>query len=93
MFAVIEEGSKQYLVKKGDVVFVEKVEAQVNEVIKLSKTLLVEGGCGDVMATVLEHKKTDKVIIFKKKRRHNYRRKNGHRQQITVLRITDILRS
>jgi large subunit ribosomal protein L21 len=44
-----------------------------------------------VTATVLEHKRGDKVLVFKKKRRHNYRRKNGHRQSITVLRITDIV--
>jgi large subunit ribosomal protein L21 len=44
-----------------------------------------------VTATVLEQKRADKVIIFKKKRRHNYRRKNGHRQYQTVLRITDIV--
>ena len=50
-------------------------------------------GAAHVTATVLEQKRDDKVIVFKKKRRHNYRRKNGHRQHLTVLRITDIVAS
>jgi large subunit ribosomal protein L21 len=103
MFAVIRTGGKQYKVAKNDVIFVEKLAGEPGATIELADVLMV-GGEGatlkagaplvdgaKVAATVLEHKKGDKVLIFKKKRRHNYRRKNGHRQPITVLRITDIV--
>ncbi len=81
---------------------VEKLSADAGASIELADILLVgdEDGVvtgtpllGDarVTATVLEQKRADKIIVFKKKRRHNYRRKNGHRQHLTVLRITDIL--
>jgi large subunit ribosomal protein L21 len=103
MFAVIRTGGKQYKVAKNDVIFVEKLAGEPGATIELADVLMV-GGEGaapktgaplvdgaKVAATVLEHKKGDKVIVFKKKRRHNYRRKNGHRQPITVLRITDIV--
>ena len=103
MFAVIRTGGKQYKVAKNDVIFVEKLAGEPGATIELADVLMVGGEgaalktgapLGDgakVAATVLEHKKGDKVIIFKTKRRHNYRRKNGHRQPITVLRITDIV--
>jgi large subunit ribosomal protein L21 len=103
MFAVIRTGGKQYKVAKNDVIFVEKLAGEPGATIELADVLMVGGEGGTlkagaplvdgakVAATVLEHKKGDKVLIFKKKRRHNYRRKNGHRQPITVLRITDIV--
>jgi large subunit ribosomal protein L21 len=103
MFAVIRTGGKQYKVAKNDVIFVEKLAGEPGATIELADVLMVGGDGADlrtgaplvdgakVAATVLEHKKGDKVLIFKKKRRHNYRRKNGHRQPITVLRITDIV--
>jgi large subunit ribosomal protein L21 len=76
---------------------VEKISAEVGEVIVLDNVLLSIDGANStinpkvkVAAEVLEQKKTDKVIVFKKKRRHNYRRKNGHRQQVTVLRVKEI---
>lgn len=97
MFAVIESGSKQYHVKVGDVVKVEKLNAEVGAMYSFDSVLMVNGKVGapvvdgaSVVAEVLENTKTDKVIVFKKKRRHNYRRKRGHRQQITVLRIKEI---
>jgi large subunit ribosomal protein L21 len=101
MFAVIRTGGKQYKVAKDDVIRVEKLAGDPGSTIELTEVLAVGEGAdaktgtplvsgAAVSATVLEHKKAEKVIIFKKKRRHNYRRKNGHRQQLTVLRITEI---
>lgn len=97
MFAVIKTGGKQYKVASGDVIKVEKLNAQegseviFNEVLALDEKIgkpLVKGA--SVKATVLKQAKDAKVIIFKKKRRQNYRRKNGHRQQITLVKILDV---
>jgi large subunit ribosomal protein L21 len=101
MFAVIKSGGKQYKVAKNDVIRVEKLDAEAGASIDLSEVLmvgddksqtvgvpLVDGA--SVSATVLEQMRDRKIIIFKKKRRQNYRRKNGHRQHLTVLRIDDI---
>jgi large subunit ribosomal protein L21 len=101
MFAVIRTGGKQYKVAKDDVIRVEKLAGEPGSTIELTEILAVGEGAGAttgtplvagaaVSATVVEHKKGDKVLIFKKKRRHNYRRKNGHRQLLTVLKITGI---
>ncbi len=97
MYAVIKTGGKQYKVAAGDVIKVEKLageegsEIVFNEVLalgdKVGKTF-VEGA--SVKATVLKQAKADKVIIFKKKRRQNYRRKNGHRQNVTIVKIAEI---
>lgn len=99
MVVVIEEGAKQYLVKKHDVLMIEKIDAEVGSLVDLKNVLysinssdkLSDTSHIKVVAEVLEHKRTKKVLVFKKKRRHNYRRKNGHRQNITVLRIRDIV--
>lgn len=100
MFAVVEEGSKQYLVRTNDVIAVERIGAAVGSVIILSDVVHCASQCGEgrsadgdvkVTAEVLEHILGDKVIVFKKKRRHNYRRKRGHRQNLTVLRIRDVV--
>jgi len=97
MFAVIKTGSKQYKVTAGDVIKVEKLladegsEVVFNEVLAIDEKIgkpLIKGA--SVKATVLKQAKDNKVIIFKKKRRQNYRRKNGHRQQITLVKILDI---
>lgn len=96
MFAIIETGSKQYHVKTGDIIKTEKLEAEVGSSIKFDRILAIGGKIGDaaasgsVIAEVVEQRKNDKEIIFKKKRRHNYRRKRGHRQLITILRITEV---
>lgn len=97
MFAVIESGNKQYHVKVGDVVKVETLGLEVGKIHTFDRVLMVGKKVGNpllsgakVAAEVLENTKTDKVIVFKKKRRHNYRRKRGHRQQISVLRIKEI---
>jgi large subunit ribosomal protein L21 len=101
MYAVIRTGGKQYRVAKDDVVFVEKLAAEPGSTVTLDDVLMIGEGAeaktgtprlegASVTATVLEQKLDDKVLIFKKRRRHNYRRKNGHRQPLTVLRITGI---
>jgi large subunit ribosomal protein L21 len=101
MFAIIRTGGKQYKVAPDDVIAVEKLVGEPGETVELAEVLMV--GEGDnvstgtplvsgasVSATLVEHRRADKIIVFKKKRRQNYRRKNGHRQHQTVLRITDI---
>ena len=97
MYAVIKTGGKQYRVTTGDVLKVEKLAGEegkeiiFNEVLALGDTIgapLVEGA--SVKATVLKQARDAKVIVFKKKRRQNYRRKNGHRQYITLVKITDV---
>src|SRR5258708_14642889 len=98
MYAVIRTGGKQYRVAKDDVIQVEKLAGEAGSTIELGDVLMVGDGAtattgaptvpgASVSATVVEHKRGDKIIIFKKKRRHNYRRKNGHRHAIPVLRI------
>ncbi len=102
MFAVIRTGGKQYRVAKNDVITVEKLAGDEGAKLKLGDVLavgegkatkfgtpLVEGA--SVAVTVLEQTRGDKIIVFKKKRRQGYRRKKGHRQDLTVLRITDIV--
>ncbi|PZW41849.1 LSU ribosomal protein L21P [Humitalea rosea] len=100
-YAVIRTGGKQYRVTPNGVVMVEKLEGEPGSTITFQDVLAVSGETGltigaptvagaSVTATVLEQKRGEKVIIFKKRRRQNSRRKNGHRQYITVLRITAI---
>lgn len=101
MYAVIKTGGKQYRVAENDVIRVEKLSAEVGAQVALDEVLLV-GNDGDVKvgtpkvegasvnAEVLDQVKADKIIVFKKKRRKNYRKKQGHRQQLTVLRIKEI---
>ncbi|WP_434732476.1 50S ribosomal protein L21 [Wolbachia endosymbiont of Zygogramma bicolorata] len=96
MFAVIETGGKQYLVKEGSIIKVEKLEVEekkeveINKVICISNNGLSYSSNATVKAEVLEQCRGEKIIIFKKKRRKNYRRKTSHRQYITVLRINEI---
>lgn len=90
MFAVIRAGGKQYKVAKDNKIKVEKIEAEAGATVDC-EVLYAEGGKKvTVTAKILEHMRNPKIIIFKKKRRQNYRRKNGHRQHQTVLQITDI---
>jgi large subunit ribosomal protein L21 len=100
MYAVIKTGGKQYRVAKNQVVIVERLDGEVGGTIELGEVLMLGGDSpvvgaplvagAKVTATVLEQGKGEKVIIFKKRRRKNYRRRNGHRQLRTVLRIADI---
>lgn len=94
-FAIFQTGGKQYRVQAGDIVKVEKLNAdgkvEFDQVLMLDDkvgTPFVDGA--KVVAEVLEQKRTDKVLVFKKKRRQNYRRTKGHRQYITVLKIKEI---
>ncbi len=93
--AIFQTGGKQYRVKQGDIVKVEKLNAEGK--IEFDQVLMLDDKVGTpfvdgakVVAEVLEQKRTDKVLVFKKKRRQNYRRTHGHRQYITVLKITEI---
>ena len=101
MFAVVRTGGKQYRVSKDDVIRVERLAGEPGSAIELDQVLMLDDGKSPtigtplvdgarVSATVLDQTRADKIIVFKKKRRKNYRRKHGHRQHQTVLRITDI---
>ena len=102
MFAVIRTGGKQYRVNPNDVLKVEKLDAEPGTSVTFTDVLAigtegnltlgaptVAGAC--VTATVLAQDRLDTVIVFKKRRRQNSRRRNGHRQRITVLRVADII--
>ena len=101
MFAVIKTGAKQYKVAVGDVIKVEKLDGEAGDKISLDNVLMVGDDKGVkvgtptisgtvVTAEILEQARAAKIIVFKKKRRQNYRRKAGHRQEQTVLRVTEI---
>ena len=101
MFAVIRTGGKQYKVAKDDVISVEKLAGEPGAAIELAEVLMIGDGAevatgtplltgASVSATVVEQSRAPKIIVFKKQRRKNYRRKKGHRQHQTVLRITAI---
>ena len=97
MFAIVRTGGKQYRVAAGDKIAVEKLAGEAGETVTLADVLLAgeEGQIADaskvvVSAEIIAQAKSEKVIVFKKRRRHNYRRKNGHRQQMTLLRIVSV---
>jgi large subunit ribosomal protein L21 len=97
MFAIVRTGGKQYRVAAGDKIAVEKLAGEAGETITLNDVLLAgeEGAIANassvvVSAEIIAQAKSEKVVVFKKRRRHNYRRKNGHRQQITLLRIVSV---
>jgi large subunit ribosomal protein L21 len=97
MFAVVRTGGKQYRVAAGDKIAVEKLAGEAGETITLGDILLAgkDGEVADianltVSAEIIAQAKSEKVVVFKKRRRHNYRRKNGHRQQMTLLRIVSV---
>lgn len=97
MFAVIKTGGKQYKVAMNDVIAIEKLPGEAGAAITFDEVLMVGDKIGaplvagaSVSAEVIDQFKSDKVIVFKKKRRQNYRRKNGHRQQQTLVKITAI---
>ena len=94
-FAIFQTGGKQYRVQVGDTIKVEKINADKD--VEFDKVLMVGDKIGNpyidgarVIATVVEQKRDDKVLVFKKKRRQNYRRTKGHRQYLTVLKIKEI---
>jgi large subunit ribosomal protein L21 len=97
MFAIVRTGGKQYRVAAGDTIVVEKLAGEAGETVTLDDVLLAGDG-GDLKSTdgltvsaeIIAQAKGEKVVVFKKRRRHNYRRKRGHRQQHTILRIVAI---
>jgi large subunit ribosomal protein L21 len=102
MFAVIRTGGKQYRVAPNDIIEVEKIAGKPGEIVELGEVILLGGEGGPktgsptiagalVAAEVIEQQRSAKIIVFKKKRRSNYRRTKGHRQELTALRITEIL--
>jgi large subunit ribosomal protein L21 len=101
MFAVIKTGGRQYRVVPNDVLEIGKIAGDVGTIVQLGEVLVVGGDTpvlgaptvagATVAAEVLQHKRGPKVIAFKKRRRKNSRRKRGYRDEITVLRITEIL--
>lgn len=104
MFAIIRTGGKQYKVQEGDTLLIERLEGDAGSTLEFdhvlaigddTKSLIgapyVEGA--SVSASIVDHPRGDKIIIFKKKRRHNYRRKTGHRQDLTRIEISAIMAS
>lgn len=101
MYAVIKTGGKQYRVAPQDIIKIEKVGGDVGEKVEFDEVLMLGGDAVEVgsplvegavvTAEVVEQGRARKIIVFKKKRRQNYRRKKGHRQHLTTVRITDIL--
>ena len=97
MFAIVRTGGKQYRVSPGDKIVVEKLAGEAGDSITLSDVLLAGEGSDlkgtdglTVAAEIIAQAKGEKVVVFKKRRRHNYRRKNGHRQQHTILKIVSV---
>ncbi|QJQ31375.1 50S ribosomal protein L21 [Sphingomonas lacunae] len=97
MFAIVRTGGKQYRVAAGDKITVEKLAGAVGDKVELGDVLLAGDG-GELKSTegltvsaeIVAQGKGEKVIVFKKKRRHNYRRRNGHRQLLTLIKIVSI---
>jgi len=102
MYAVVKTGGKQYRVAKDDVLKIERLPGEEGDIITLDEVLMVGEGASvtvgaplvagaAVAAEIVEQARGPKIVIFKKRRRQNYRRKKGHRQLLTVVRVTDIL--
>ena len=102
MYAVIRTGGKQYKVAKNDVITIERLAADKDGLVRFGDVLMLGDGSKTTIGTplvsgaavagaYLDDVRGDKVLIFKKKRRHNYRRKNGHRQDLALVQIIDIL--
>ena len=102
MYAVVEAGGKQYKVSKGDLIKVERMDGEVGEKVELDRVLLFRGDDGvklgtptvagvKVVGRITTQGKGKKIVIFKQKRRKNYRLKQGHRQHHTWIEIKDII--
>lgn len=102
MFAVISTGGKQYMVKKGDVIEVEKLKANAGEAVEFADVLMITDkkdvkigkpilAGAKVSGVVVDQKKGEKILVFKKKRKKQYRRTKGHRQLLTAVKIEDII--
>lgn len=102
MYAIIKTGGKQYKVSEGDVIKVEKLDANIDEIVEISDVLAISNGTeltvgkpvvegAKVQLKVLEHDKAKKIIVFKYKPKKNYRRKTGHRQPFTKVVVEKIV--
>jgi large subunit ribosomal protein L21 len=101
MYAVIKTGGQQFRVEKGDKLSIQKLEVEAGKTITLDEIMMINDGKtakvgtplvsgAKVTAKIVEQYRDEKVVIFKKKRRQNYRRTRGHRQHLTLIEITDI---
>ena len=101
MYALIKTGGKQYRVAEGDLLRVEKIEGEVGEDVEFDEVLMIANGerveigrpilkDSKVVGEIVEQGKGEKIVVFKSKRRKGYRKKQGHRQQYTALRIKEI---
>jgi large subunit ribosomal protein L21 len=101
MYAVIKTGGQQFRVTKGDKLSIQKMDAEAGKSITLDEVMMINDGKtakigtplvsgAKVTAKIVEQYRDEKVVIFKKKRRQNYRRTKGHRQHLTLIEITDI---
>ncbi|MDR2902468.1 MAG: 50S ribosomal protein L21 [Lactobacillales bacterium] len=97
MFAIIKTGGKQYKVQKDSVIFVEKLNGQAGDKVSFDEVLMAGDKVGtptvkgaSVAGEIVKQGRGEKVIVFKKIRRHGYKRKQGHKQDLTVVKITDI---
>jgi large subunit ribosomal protein L21 len=102
MYAIIKTGGKQYKVSEGDVIKVEKLDANIDEIVEINDVLAISNGTeltvgkpvvegAKVQLKVLEHDKAKKIIVFKYKPKKNYRRKTGHRQPFTKVVVEKIV--
>jgi len=102
MYAVVKTGGKQYRVAKDDIIKIERLPGEAGDIVTLGDVLMLGEGKdvtvgaplingASVAGEIVEQARAKKIIVFKKRRRQNYRRKHGHRQHLTVLRVTDIL--
>ncbi|SES66168.1 LSU ribosomal protein L21P [Anaerobranca californiensis DSM 14826] len=102
MYAIIKTGGKQYKVSEGDVIKVEKLDANIDEIVEINDVLAISNGTeltvgkpvvegAKVQLKVLEHDKAKKIIVFKYKPKKNYRRKTGHRQPFTKVVVEKII--
>ncbi|MCK5010898.1 MAG: 50S ribosomal protein L21 [Deltaproteobacteria bacterium] len=101
MYAVIKTGGKQYRIVEGDLLRVEKIKGEIGEIVEFEEILVIANGerveigrpelsNSKVIGEIVEQGKAKKIIVFKSKRRKGYRKKQGHRQQYTVLKIKEI---
>jgi large subunit ribosomal protein L21 len=98
MYAVIKTGGKQYKVEKDDLILVERIDGEEGSSVSFDEVLMVNGKIGlplvddaKVTGLIVRQTRGEKVIVFKKKRRHGYRRKNGHKQDLTLVKIQEIV--
>lgn len=98
MFAIVNIAGQQFKVKQNDELFVHRLQGNAGDKVEFSDVLMVSnngnlsfaGGAKKVSAEIIDHLKGDKVIVFKKKRRKGYQKKNGHRQSLTKIKINEI---